>query len=124
MLLITLDTFRRTLFGEARPIDMTMLIIELLVLLLILAEFVRGMWTDRANRRELREEISGLTPEETDGLMNWILSGDLPNDGSVVRAIAARGLTEVREFGGLVIARDSRYPLLKRWAKKRSKRRS
>jgi hypothetical protein len=41
VLLIMLDTLRRMLLGDQlRPIDVSMLIVELLVLLLILAEFI------------------------------------------------------------------------------------
>lgn len=62
VLLAVLDTFRRILYG-ARPIDSTMLVVEILVLVLIAWEFVGG----RFHRWKLQRRINRLFPCFTQG---------------------------------------------------------
>src|SRR6266436_9473825 len=73
------------LFAGARPIDVAMLVIELLVLLLILFEFIWKVVDWRRVRRAfkthegaLKQRLATLTPSEGDGLERLALDGQLP----------------------------------------------
>src|ERR1039457_5161357 len=56
VLLIMLDTLKRYLFDGARPIDRTMMIVELLVLLFVAYEAIVLFADRRREKRRLRDE--------------------------------------------------------------------
>ena len=62
--LIMLDTFRR-IFSEARPIDILMLVVELLVLLLIAVEVLPSIMHSFIQRRRRKKLFSLMSMAET-----------------------------------------------------------
>jgi hypothetical protein len=61
VLLIMLDALRRILDGETRPVDVLMLVIELLILLLILLEFawkVVDWWREKRETKQRERDIN------------------------------------------------------------------
>lgn len=122
-----LDTLRRILLGdEVRPIDVTMLVVELLVLLLIFAEFVwqvakafRKWREDKQYESEIIRSLSTLDVATTDALKRLLLHGTQPPDeiGQALQGRMYFSLIE-RDFTGWKVRKQNRK-FLERWAKRK-----
>jgi hypothetical protein len=128
VIVIMLDTIRRWLFRDARPIDTAMLVVELLVLAIILAEFVwkicEWLGSQRKAKKEIELRLNFLNISDANSLSHWILEGLLPPDDK------CRYFATEDEHGPALVERDyvhgwvisPRYKgEMKKWAKKRTK---
>lgn len=121
-----LDTIRQWLFRDARPIDTAMLIVEVLVLVLILAEFSWKIWDwyqeSFRTKQALLTRLGFLNVSEERALAGWVLDGQRPAD-DVCRSFSADlpNLAERDPLEGWVIPKQYRGQITT-WVKKRAKR--
>jgi hypothetical protein len=121
-----LDTIRRCLFRDARPIDTAMLIVEVLVLVLILAEFSWKIWDWYQEhfriKRALLTRLGFLNLSEERALAGWVLRGQRPAD-DVCRSFTTDlpSLAERDSLEGWVIPKQYRGEITA-WIKKRAKK--
>ncbi|MGA2183830.1 MAG: hypothetical protein ABSH47_12435 [Bryobacteraceae bacterium] len=127
VLLIMLDTLKRV-FGDAKPIDVWMLVIELLVLLLILVEFVwsgidryRKWRASKERRQEIEERLGALSPSEADALAAFSLRGQRPSSSDALSLAQRPSLIERHAFTGWCLVEEHKR-FVKKWAKKRAAR--
>jgi hypothetical protein len=128
VLLIMLDTIRRIVGGDAKPIEIWLLIIEVLVLLLILAEFVWKIidWCKERRRlkekaEELRQRLATLSPSDATALEKCVLEGEPLTEEIAASLNREPPLTERDHLLGWRIVREHR-DFLKKWATTRTKK--
>jgi len=121
-----LETIRRCLFRDARPIDTAMLIVELLVLAIILAEFSWRIWdwyhSHYRAKRAVDLRLSFLNISDSNSLSHWVLEGLHPPDDKC-RYFASEdehgpALAERDYVHGWVITRAYKKQI-KKWAEGR-----
>jgi hypothetical protein len=106
-----------------------MLIVELLVLFLILAEFVWKVVEWRAERKRRKQQqrvvdqnLDSLGDSLADSVMDHVLHDRRPSDAVGTRLFGKSEIEIVeRDYTGWKFS-DVNKPLLKAWAKKRKKR--
>jgi hypothetical protein len=122
--LIMLDTWRRLILGtDARRVYVSMLLIEGLVLLLILIDFVWHLkdlfvaWRERRSYRlEILQRLEHLTQEESEALRIFVLEGKRPSNGAICKSLAEPPeLLERHSEGGWHIIRQHKH-LIRKWA--------
>ena len=124
VLLIMLDTLKRYLFDGARPIDRTMMIVELLVLLFVAYEAIVLFADRRREKRRLRDEEKGLEkfdPVVQEELKVFVLEGSVPRDSSLETIKKSNPAIICRDMVGPFIMPEHKQSLRK-WALKNRKR--
>lgn len=124
VILITMDTLRRMLGNDVRPVDVWMLVIEAFVLLLILLDFLwHGKdrfvaWQERRiYKQEIFQKLESLGSDEADALRIMILQDRRPAKESIILVLAQPPeLIEKHPLAGWRIMRQHKH-LLRKWAK-------
>jgi hypothetical protein len=115
-----LDAIRRCLFGGARPIDRTMLIVEVWVLIFVCYEACVLFINRRREKRRIAEEESGLEnlpPTVLDDFREFILGGPAPSDAAWEAVNRNNPEIVGRDFVGWFIVKEHKRSL-KKWARK------
>jgi hypothetical protein len=130
VLLITLDTFRRMLFHDARPIDTAMLIVEILVLALILADFIWHVAVWYRKRREMKQQeriidqsLGALDDSLADIVRDHILQDRRPSREVATQLYGTSEISLVEPDGRAWKFSAECKPAMRKWAKRRLKRR-
>lgn len=123
--LVMLDTIRRILGNDVRPVDVWMLVIELAVLGFIIFDSVwdkvdrfRGWSAKRQRKRNIKAKLVLLNSPQTEALKCWAVKGLKPADsmlvtlGSLISPIVSRDA-----LVGWVIREDYLDDVVE-WAKK------
>ncbi len=131
-LLIMLDCLKRLILGtDSRQVDVSMLIIEFLVLLLILLEVVwqsKDRWERKKHKNAVLDRLNALSKSEADMLSSLVLHGSQPTTSakstespleSLTRPLAL-ALVERDYFTGWRVARDNKTIIVD-WVNKRRK---
>jgi len=121
-----LDALRRLVLGsDVRRIDVSMLIIEALVLLLILAEFIwrvsdacQERRVKKQDRQRLLSQLATLSPTENAEFKRWVLEngGNPTSDEKLIALHRKLPYMISRDFTGVCIVEEHK-PFLQKWAK-------
>jgi hypothetical protein len=117
-----LNTLRRIIGGEVRPVDLWLTIIEILVLLLIAIEVGWAMkdrfvaWRKRTSyQRKIAARLGSLNPEEAEALKAMLIEGSQPGL-TITGRPALAGFLE-RDFVGWHV-RAEYVEVLREWAER------
>jgi hypothetical protein len=121
--MIMLDTLRRIIGGEVRPVDLWLTIIEILVLALIALEVGWAMkdrlvaWRKwKSYRREIEGRLNALNAHEASTLVWYVVHHVNTATGSDQYKLQAAGFLEPDRVGWRVCEEHGAF--LKEWAKK------